>query len=141
MNTNPPWSDEENAELTRLWDTGLSSVKIAKIMGKTKNAVCGKVNRLGLPARPSPIPGRKPPVARVPKQIEKQVIASPKAPVMVKPQPTPMPKYTRRETRCAWPIGDPKKPSFHFCCDPVESGAVYCPAHESIAYVRVNKAA
>ena len=36
------WSDQENAQLAELRQKGLKPSKIALIMGKTKNAVCGR---------------------------------------------------------------------------------------------------
>jgi GcrA cell cycle regulator len=52
--THPPttWTDERIAELTRLWADGNSASHIAKHFGDcTRNAVIGKVHRLGLPGR------------------------------------------------------------------------------------------
>lgn len=46
------WTDERTAELTRLWNDGHSASKIAaELGGCTRNAVIGKVTRLGLDAR------------------------------------------------------------------------------------------
>lgn len=42
------WTDEKIAELTRLWDERLSAYIIAEKLGVTRNAVIGKVWRLGL---------------------------------------------------------------------------------------------
>jgi GcrA cell cycle regulator len=42
-------------ELERLWAQGLSTPKIARALGVSKNAVVGKIHRLNLPCRPSPI--------------------------------------------------------------------------------------
>lgn len=66
MTTLPTWTDEGIAELTRLWrDEGLSLTQLGVRFGRTRNAVCGKLYRLGLmgPAAgrlPVRIPGRKP---------------------------------------------------------------------------------
>lgn len=50
--TPTPWSDERVEMLKRLWDSGLSCSQIAGEMGNlTRNAVIGKVSRLGLPSR------------------------------------------------------------------------------------------
>lgn len=54
-NENP----EFNAKLTELWDAGLSMSAIGERMHLGKNSVVGKVHRLGLPPRPSPIRPRK----------------------------------------------------------------------------------
>ena len=53
----PPtgWTPERVAELTRLWADGLSAAQIARSMGGiTRNAVIGKVHRMGLSGRAKP---------------------------------------------------------------------------------------
>lgn len=58
------WTQDLITALTRLWSDGHSATEIGRrlsAMGETdftKNAVIGKVHRLGLPARPSPIKAR-----------------------------------------------------------------------------------
>ena len=49
------WSEAQINDLTRLWAEGVPISKIGKVIGKTRNAVAGKVNRVGLQSRPSPI--------------------------------------------------------------------------------------
>lgn len=49
------WDDESIKQLIKLWDKGLSTTEIAKKMNVSKNSVVGKVHRLCLKARPSPI--------------------------------------------------------------------------------------
>jgi GcrA cell cycle regulator len=53
------WTDERIAELEKLWRAGLTTEKIARQIGCTKNAVIGKAHRLGLRARPTPILKRR----------------------------------------------------------------------------------
>jgi GcrA cell cycle regulator len=55
------WTDERVAMLTKLWAEGLSASQIAKQLGGvTRNAVIGKVHRLGLSGRAKPSsPARK----------------------------------------------------------------------------------
>lgn len=46
------WTDENTDYLRNLWGAGLSASQIAeKLKGTTRNAVIGKINRLGLEAR------------------------------------------------------------------------------------------
>lgn len=47
--TTSPWHEERVADLTRLWAEGLSCQKIGDLMGFTRNAIVGKVQRLNLP--------------------------------------------------------------------------------------------
>ena len=49
------WDDNSIKQLQKLWEKGLSATEIAKKMNVSKNAIVGKVHRLCLKARPSPI--------------------------------------------------------------------------------------
>lgn len=49
------WTDEAVEELKRMWDRGMTTGQIAKALNVTKNSIIGKVHRLCLTARPSPI--------------------------------------------------------------------------------------
>jgi GcrA cell cycle regulator len=49
----------------------------------------------------------------------------------------PPPKYGR-VAQCCWPIGEPGKPSFHFCDKPTDPGRPYCHTHVTKAYARVS---
>jgi len=91
------WTDERVTTLKKLWLDGLSASQIAKQLGGvTRNAVIGKVHRLGLsgraapsqPARPAfkaPRPAR--PVAAAP-AAPRRMVAEPAAPVVVSSGPT-----------------------------------------------------
>src|SRR5205085_6698739 len=49
------WTDDRVASLKKLWLEGLSASQIAKQLGGvTRNAVIGKVHRLGLSGRAAP---------------------------------------------------------------------------------------
>lgn len=49
------WDDARMAQLRELWASGLSAARIAAEMGVSKNTVIGRVHRMGLPSRASPI--------------------------------------------------------------------------------------
>lgn len=61
------WTDEADAELRRLQAEGYSGGRIAELMGKTRNAVIGRLHRLQLPPQmtrhriSNPKPRRPPP--------------------------------------------------------------------------------
>ena len=50
-----PWTEDKVSQLIELWDQGLPTSQIGKILDFTKNAVVGKAHRIGLERRPSPI--------------------------------------------------------------------------------------
>src|SRR3546814_13184766 len=49
------WTEDRLTDLTRLWTEGLSITQIGLALGVSRNAVVGKVHRMGLPKRQSPI--------------------------------------------------------------------------------------
>ena len=77
--TQANWSDDRVEQLKSLWTEGLSASQIARALGGvTRNAVIGKVHRLGLAGRASPSRSERP---RMP--------MAPKAPSAGKPMPAP----------------------------------------------------
>ena len=108
------WTPLRISALIALWNEGLSTSEIGNRLGVTKNAVVGKVHRLGLPKRNSPIPK--------------------------KPEPA---KVLRFETlapgQCSWPEGEPSTDGFRLCGEPIVEGKPYCASHCERAYVRVVK--
>lgn len=49
------WTDEMVDRLRAMWAEGLTTGEIGKRLGVSKNSIVGKVHRLGLSGRPSPI--------------------------------------------------------------------------------------
>lgn len=49
------WTDQMVEDLKRMWKEGLTTGEIGKRLGVSKNSIVGKVHRLGLSGRPSPI--------------------------------------------------------------------------------------
>ncbi len=49
------WPQKRTAELVIMWADGLSTAEIGRRLGVTKNSVVGKVNRMHLTPRKSPI--------------------------------------------------------------------------------------
>jgi GcrA cell cycle regulator len=138
------WTDEIIAKLRLLWAEGLSTAEIGRRLNISKNAVVGKAHRLNLPARPSPIrrgadgPARPATPRRTQGPTLPPLAASFGAPAPVLRQVVSPPKSSFRETPCCWPIGEPGKPSFHFCNAGSVPGKPYCEEHAAIAYVRVR---
>ncbi|WP_336487834.1 GcrA family cell cycle regulator [Methylobacterium nigriterrae] len=75
------WTDERVDLLRRLWEDGQSASKIAaQLGGVTRNAVIGKVHRLGLagrvkPVAGAPVNGRKRPLREAEGEIEAATVA------------------------------------------------------------------
>lgn len=144
------WTEDRVEVLTKLWAEGLSASQIAKQLGGvTRNAVIGKVHRLGLsgrakPSRPS-VRTAKPAkpkvrVASVPRVPKAPAVAevAPPPPPPVEAKPLPNGEYatilTIRDHMCKWPIGDPSSSEFRFCGRKIKAGEPYCEAHCSVAY-------
>ena len=143
------WTEDRVEILTKLWAEGLSASQIAgKLGGVTRNAVIGKVHRLGLSGRAKP--KRKTARPAAPKRvatarkrpaIRKRVAprAAPKpVPVPLEAKPLPNGDYatimTLTESLCKWPLGDPTSSDFRFCGRSTDKGEPYCKAHAQLAY-------
>ena len=61
------WDAKDVALLKELWATGQSAAQIARRLGCSRNAVCGRLTRLGLKRGHKP-PTAKPKIRPVPKQ-------------------------------------------------------------------------
>jgi GcrA cell cycle regulator len=156
------WTDERVELLKKLWADGLSASQIAAKLGEvTRNAVIGKVHRLGLAGRAttSRIRSARPRtnVALFPSRSSQvqyrtfgntalKVAAEPQErkaaaviPLRALPDLEPAPEGTvtlidLKESMCHWPIGDPMEDGFHFCGRRKTSGVPYCEHHAAIAY-------
>lgn len=85
------WTDERVDKLKELWGEGMSASQIAKVLGGvTRNAVIGKVHRLGLSNRGPAAPGDdSKPAEAAPKPKAAAKAAPP--PAAEKPEPAPEP--------------------------------------------------
>ena len=82
------WTDERVETLKRMWAEGQSASQIAKELGGvTRNAVIGKVHRLGLSNRNDDTPEAAAPAPEV-----KPAAPAPAAAAAPKPEPAPEPK-------------------------------------------------
>lgn len=131
------WTDERVEMLKKLWADGLSASQIARTMGGvTRNAVIGKVHRLGLSGRATATRSERPRRVTVPKPIAKPV---PARPIFVE-EPLRLENgdfvtmMTISDRMCKWPIGDPARDEFRFCGRKSSDGHPYCEAHARLAY-------
>ncbi|MCG8558629.1 MAG: GcrA cell cycle regulator [Hyphomicrobiales bacterium] len=160
------WTDERVEILKKLWAEGLSASQIAnRLGGVTRNAVIGKVHRLGLSGRATTSRAKAPrPRRRMhPKTggsqgavrlhthgavalkpiFEEEPDAEPELiPATVEELVIPMAEratiLTLKENMCRWPIGDPGDSDFHFCGRPSPVGMPYCEHHACVAYQPVQ---
>ena len=115
--TTKEWTPQRTAALIALWEEGLTTSVMGQRLGVTKNAVVGKVHRLGLPKRASS-PRAKPPVEEKRNTVKLAALTA---------------------SMCCWPDGEPGTDDFHFCGEPVAPERPYCAAHCARAYVKSSK--
>ena len=147
------WTDEAIAELKRLHSGGLfSAAEIAVRMAAelhcaiSRNAIIGKVLRLGLPKNDRATGSSKPKAARPMRHDRFRPIkaAPPTAPEpMSDTSDDAIPIGQRRtldqltNSTCRWPCGDPAMPDFFFCgheSADLIAGRPYCARHMRVAY-------
>ena len=154
------WTDERVELLKKLWGEGLSASQIAGGIGAvTRNAVIGKVHRLGLSGRattsrmkthrPRPRLAAPANAKRLVAKPRFQQIGNPALRALYQPDAEPyqqpleeldIPMAERKsiqtltECNCRWPIGDPQMPEFHFCGKNKVAGLPYCEFHARRAF-------
>lgn len=158
------WTDERVEMLRKLWSDGLSASQVAAEIGAgiTRNAVIGKIHRLGLAQRAKTPIAARPRVAKP--QRQQTAVAAPRAHghaasvvgnvalalaprALALPDTRPqeevvIPMSERvtlmelKEAMCRWPIGDPMTAEFRFCGakSPGGGGSPYCGYHSQVAY-------
>src|ERR1700744_3127574 len=137
--TSVNWSEDRVEQLKNLWTEGLSASQIARALGGvTRNAVIGKVHRLGLAGRASPSRSERPRLPMAPK-VPSVRSHLPAVPVVEEDHLTledgsDATVLTISPRMCRWPIGDPAATEFHFCGRSPKSGSPYCEAHARKAY-------
>lgn len=149
------WNEERVEILKKLWAEGLSASQIAgRLGGVTRNAVIGKVHRLGLSGRAttSRMKSHRPRARAAQKRNGKPRFGSfgnPALRALYNPEadaslpaveelviPEKERKYiqTLTENDCRWPIGDPQLADFHFCGKSKVNGLPYCEFHSRRAF-------
>jgi GcrA cell cycle regulator len=147
------WDDTRIEQLKKLWGDGLSASQIAaELGGVTRNAVIGKVHRLGLsgrakakavaasrprkvvkaPARTSTISFRG--NLAVVEVLDATPMAEPVRENVVIPMSRRVSIMELREGVCRWPLGDPMHTDFAYCGADCGGGKTYCEAHARIAF-------
>lgn len=155
------WTDERVELLRKLWLEGFSASKIAAELanGISRNAVIGKVHRLGLSGRVKAPTQSQPRQRSKPAQSPHRSATPRSSGPMVRgnnalayahnrfeaPQPQPVEEVVvpicervtiteLRESMCRWPLGDPVAPEFRYCGAKSPPGDSYCTYHARLAY-------
>ena len=152
------WTRERVEQLRRGFETGLSCSQIADTIGVTRNAVIGKLHRMGLsrpkdvirdqlararqPRRAGPKSSTKVSIKRLLDSIRAQQ-AMP-ATAFSEPVPSidivPVDEGRGRSlselapSHCRWPFGTPGADDFRYCGHEVLNGFSYCFGHAAIAH-------
>lgn len=155
------WTDDRVEKLKQLWAAGHSGGEIVKALGGvfSRNAVIGKVHRLGLPTRMKKKPRKdvtkKPSISatgstrlRTTRSVS-EIIARTTVPIKPLPKGTDVPQSNaypivcgiphaiashEGDERCRFPIGNPEHADFHFCTNAAMAGKRYCEGHCAAAY-------
>lgn len=133
------WTDAKIATIKRMWAEGYSSGYIGNQVGKSRNAVIGKLGRMGLVGDPEA--NRKRALVREQagrkRRMARQRTAAPISPPVVQkpPRVTPAPANgipieALTNTTCRWPVHD-QLPG-RYCGAHSHTGR-YCPEHEALS--------
>jgi GcrA cell cycle regulator len=159
------WTEERVDLLKKLWSEGLSASQIAGRLGQgvSRNAVIGKVHRLGLAGRAPSTRTATPRTSKIADAVRGTArngsaptlagsaalkTAYRPAPLaraipLVEPKPLillDLPKgghitiLQLSDKTCRWPIGDPGTEGFCFCGHGPKVNSVYCEYHYERAY-------
>src|SRR4029077_17035532 len=128
------WTDERVELLKKLWADGLSASQIANELGSvTRNAVIGKVHRLGLSGRakslsssaPRPRKPRTHAMLRIRPTMRGNTALAPVYDLDFAAEPDLVENHVPMgqrcsllelsDSKCRWPIGDPGNAEFAFC--------------------------
>jgi GcrA cell cycle regulator len=142
------WNPERVEQLRHFVSAGLTCSQIAAEIGVTRNAVIGKIHRLGLgPGRPAAATGRAcpPRVRRRPFSPQRQLLRLLEAQASVVADAAALGAVPIESTQrcsllelahgtCRWPLSDPGAADFAFCGNAAIAGFSYCAGHARMAY-------
>lgn len=141
--TVPTWTEERLEALKTHFAAGLSCRQIAAEIGVSRNAVIGKLSRLGLsrektgdglrPKKPRERRARTGPVPRQQFEMLRQVYdeaAFTEASVVSRQRCS---LFELSKERCRWPVNTEAE-EFSFCGNTPLAGLPYCQGHTRLAY-------
>jgi GcrA cell cycle regulator len=133
------WTTERVDQLRRYVEAGFSCGQIAGEIGLSRNAVIGKIHRLGLWRGTAHTPRvRARPRPAVFSQRRAVAAAFASAPASGTEAAVDSAKRCSLlelvEGQCRWPISDPGAKDFCFCGNDAVGGLSYCVGHARLAY-------
>ncbi|MGD0721527.1 MAG: GcrA family cell cycle regulator [Roseiarcus sp.] len=157
------WTDDRVEMLRQLWLDGKSASQISTELGLgvTRNAVIGKVHRLGLSGRAKSPSATLPRIRQRPAVASRTTIAARTSgggqivqgntalAIALDPAIETKPVYHEdvvvpmslrvtivdlKESMCRWPLGDPSTPDFRYCGAQSAAAGPYCGHHGRMAY-------
>jgi GcrA cell cycle regulator len=147
MITQQKWTAERVEQLRSYVNAGLTCSQIALEIGVTRNAVIGKIHRLGLShGSPAAAPAlRRLPHVRSPRMTQRRILRAlfdeprrlAEAPVIEVAAVESAERCSLLELahgKCRWPINHPGEQDFAFCGNDAAAGMSYCSGHVRIAY-------
>ena len=153
--TSLTWSPERIAQLKSCFNAGMSCSQIAREIGVTRNAVIGKMNRMGLsqPRNPAAAQARRDAKSARPRTRTRWSAFSVADQRTLLREAFPqarveeIPIHDGRgctllelaQDRCRWPINDPGAENFRYCGNEAFAGVPYCTGHARLAYRGSNR--
>jgi GcrA cell cycle regulator len=140
--TGPTWTTERLELLKDHFAAGLTCRQIAAEIGVSRNAVIGKLSRLGLtrdrppgsPPRPKqPRERRSRPVPRLQYEMLRQVYEEDPVTDAAVISEHRCSLFELSKERCRWPV-NAETEAFAFCGNTPLAGAPYCVGHTRLAY-------
>ena len=137
-NLRKTWTAERVALLKSCVNAGLSCGQTAQEIGVSRNAVIGKINRLGLSrgrsaaAPRTSAPMRRPQVLTQRLALKALFASEPVAEDVVSTEPCSLLNLAPR--KCRWPITAVGNAEFSFCGNISVGGMSYCSGHARMAY-------
>uniref|UniRef100_A0AB74UIK5 GcrA cell cycle regulator n=1 Tax=Caulobacter phage BL57 TaxID=3348355 RepID=A0AB74UIK5_9VIRU len=153
------WTDEDVALLKKMWFEPGSAQKIGMALSvrRTRSAVIGKADRLGLGPKPYTAPesrkktrglgiqvkkvrkpkakAEKPKIEKPPEPLKPKIELVPEGQAALPARPeTVVATLDLKRGMCRWPYGDPTQADFGHCGCRADYG-VYCISHARVAYV------
>jgi GcrA cell cycle regulator len=163
MSAPQKWTEEQVERLRKWWSEGYSASQIARAFdcGFTRNAIIGKVTRLGLPRRSqltfvksggrihalNVVSGRTSARKVAKRQKRRHTVRSQLAERRVEilsiTPPSAVSFFDVRDGQCKYPIGDWSAPVDRrfFCGAPSQERSAYCPDHHAVCWVPVRRKA